>query len=491
MAVKEWYFPSSTGNYKLPSGKDIRIRIYYNDTTSYSKNMASQIIGIYDLKIPLEVQPSSQTFRFAFLKIEFDNINNEFETESILNSNKIDEIFIDIYIDNQIFWQGILDNARTQKINWYWDGSSFKYRQIRLTFLDRIAYFWKNDKTMADASYSNTITINALFTNIANLCDINSIYFDPNLKFTEYNDALQRDYAIKDLFINRQGNTSLISTFLRKFVIAIGAFIYSLNGKLYIVSRTNGSTQTISNDDISQLDIIENVDFVKYIEVKATLDMSKDTTEFSEYFSIPDITVINENIVSGTKSQKTKENFIIDGTNIIDELFTVRSGAQQYGDYTADLITDSGGEGTLDDDGSGTNAGGYFQYNDVESGDGILYSLPGANFENHSMITSVKQFQLKFYGIGDAINNYKYRVNRGVGSAQRRYKIHYITNMAFNIYKDYFLTGNTLKKIKLIDIVKFKDIEKRFVLNGLNHRAKNITYSFHKNYVLFELVQVP
>jgi len=72
-----------------------------------------------------------------------------------------------------------------------------------------------------------------------------------------------------------------------------------------------------------------------------------------------------------------------------------------------------------------------------------------------------------------------------------RYKIHYITNMAFNIYKDYFLTGNTLKKIKLIDIVKFKDIEKRFVLNGLNHRAKNITYNFHKNYVPFELVQVP
>lgn len=488
MAVKEWWFPSSTGNWKSPGG-DYRIRIWYNDSSSYSKDMLSGIKRLADLHIPLENDPSGQQFRHAYLKIELENHNDEFETESLLNVSKKNETFIDLYRNGTLFWTGLLDWRRVEKKDWHFVGGVPKYREVSMYFVDRLAYFWKNDKTLADISYDKNTPINELFINLKDLISINNLNFDSNLEIVEWENISgvgDKKYKIRDLYINRQDSNMLISEWLKNLIVAIGAFAYTLHDTLYVTRRNMGSIQAILNDDVLRLDVVQNPRTIQYVKVSATLDMNKDTTEFHEYFLIPTITVINENHEQGTPSQDGSKDVVIDATGILDEIHSQWSSTYLFGPFTADNLTAN----ALFDSGQ------TFLYNNVESGDGIDMDFSGSNYLKHSMIRKMSdQENLFFQDIGSAPGNFQYRIERGAGPAddvsiKRRYKIYLLTLLAKDIYADYFLTTDEITRVRLKDIATHQNIHLRYDLNSLNHRVKNARMRLERDEIDFEFVRV-
>jgi len=486
MAIKEWYAPGSSKNYKTPAG-DIKFRIWFEDSAGSSKDLQSGVIKIKPIRFPLEINPSSRTFRFANFNIEFENLNNEFETESIFDLTRDTKTFFDVYVDSQLFFTGIIDYSTIKKLEWY-DDNGFLYRRISFNVLDRLAYLSFNSVTLNDISYSNTITLNTLLSNILTIIKVSNIYFDPNLQFDEYpsGGSVVKSYKLKDLYINRQNLTDQVIDFLKNFMVSCGIFIFTLNDTLYIVRRTNGSTISILGTDIIDIVQIEDYDAVSYVKIESTITtdpldsdygyLGSNSKQFTDVFS------------SGTKSNKAKRNFEVNGTGILDQIFSLSDGSQ-YGPYTAETIDENN---LYDTDATG--GGSYFHYNNIECGDTVRWGFTGSYYQNISMIKDVpSQTQANFYRLGSTGNYYnaQYDIWRGSGSAGRRYKQYKLVKMAWETYKDYFLTDRAVLKVALKNLKNYQDIFKKYQLNNKNYRIKNATFNFLEDKILLELRNVP
>ena len=77
MAETNFHFPSSTGYYATPAG-NIRIKIFYDDTSTTNTNVAAELEKIGPLDYEFSVDNTDG--RFSQLKLTFLNINNVFET---------------------------------------------------------------------------------------------------------------------------------------------------------------------------------------------------------------------------------------------------------------------------------------------------------------------------------------------------------------------------------------------------------------------------
>lgn len=458
MAEKAWYFPSSTGNYSAPSG-DYRIKIWYTDASAYNKDMTSGIISLGDLKIPLEVDTQNSQFRFSSMKITFQNLNDEFETEALLDEQKQNEIFVDIYRDGSLFFQGMLDFAKNEKIDWHFSGSGFNYRNITLTVIDRIAYFWRNAKTLDDVSYTEALTIEDLFTNIKNMISITNLSFDSGLKFQEYAGV---EYALADLYIARQGTSTLISDFLKKFVVALGCFVFTLNGNFYVVSRASGADRSIARDEIKELSFIEKAETIQNILMSTTLDYEKD----SEFDVFGDIIGFSQETL-GSQSGAEIVDLLIDGTGIIDEIFST-TAENEVGPTTGDV-----------DDDAFNDPMATWITDELESGDVLTFVGPDQNY----MIKEItSETDLTFYG-GGLSGTRTYIISQL--STLRRYKIHHVAALAFQNYSSFFLTSPHLLKIKLAGLDW--DITKKFWLTEWKYRARDAVFSFDQNDATFEM----
>ena len=193
MALQNFWFPSSTGGYETPAGS-VRINIHYNTGAGASNtDIDCRLLKLSALDMPFEVDPSEGDFRFPAMDITFNNppydtTNNMFEQYSILNGSYETRLFVDFYLNGSVFWQGIIDFNQIKRSDYYLDGSTLKYRKIKLKVYDRLAYFWFNPTLdLDDVGYVDTQTLKAVIQNIITLLNIYSgdIDFDSNLKITE------------------------------------------------------------------------------------------------------------------------------------------------------------------------------------------------------------------------------------------------------------------------------------------------------------------
>ena len=109
MATKAFWFPSQTGSYSVKAG-NVRLKIWYDNATDVNIDTNARIKKIGALKIPLEIKPSSNDYRFGSMAIDFENTANVFETQLIIQESKRDETYLDVYIEGTLFWRGILDS---------------------------------------------------------------------------------------------------------------------------------------------------------------------------------------------------------------------------------------------------------------------------------------------------------------------------------------------------------------------------------------------
>ena len=269
-------------------------------------------------------------------------------------------------------------------------------------------------------------------------------------------------------------------------MVACGVFIYTWNDTLYIVSRTSGSALTIPKNDIIRIDQIEDYDAVSYVKIESTITTDPLDADYDHLGSSAKTFI--DTASSGVKSNRTKRNFEVNGTGILDQIFaTVTAG--QYGPYTAETID----ENSLYDTDS-TGGGSYFQYNNIECGDTVRWDFTGSYYNNISMIKNVpSQTQADFYSLGatGTFYNAQYDMWRGSGSPGRRYKQYHLVRMAWQIYKDYFLTDRAVLKLSLKGLGNYLDIHQKLQLDGANYRIKAAVYDFLKDKVTFELRRVP
>ena len=256
--TENFWFPSQTGTYTLPSGDTLRICIYYDRASADANtDTDAELEKLTPLDIPLEVSSSAQSHRFSSIQFSFINIDNVFETESILLDAKKNETFCDIYFNGSLYWRGLVEFNQTKKDKWYIDSGSLKYRIIKVKAYDVMSYFWKNAKTLNDASYANAQSIKTVLEGVLGLAGFaaGDLNIDTSI---DINELCGTSYDLSTLKCNGFGTSMLCSTFLKSFMMYFGAFIFHLKGKMNIVSRVAGTTVSVGNDNIVKLKNIEN-----------------------------------------------------------------------------------------------------------------------------------------------------------------------------------------------------------------------------------------
>jgi hypothetical protein len=490
MSFQNFWFPSQTGGYNSSAGS-LRFNIKYSTggaATNTDVNVDLQDIS--DLDLPFEVSSTTQSFRHPSLSLTFANTpynstNNKFEQYSILNATYKTKLLIDVYVDGSIFWKGIVDFEKVKRSDYYLDGSTLKYRTIKIMFLDRLAFFWMNPiYALTDISFADYDLFDDTLEAILALADIADTEFNwsPNVGYVS--EANGNTYDHSDMFIVGISTSTLVTDFLKSVMLGFACWMYYYKGKFNIVLRAGGaSSKAVSTDHILQggLEKIENANPIEYVELTCTLDWwEKVPFSLGAYENVDYIkTYGNANVVDAKK-------FVIDTTNLMDFLCVNYAGAT--GVYPgATVYADAGNDTYLQDTSED------YEANDVESGHLLDYYSGAGNYK--APISDVDADTVHFPDVDLPVNlAYIYEIKRAPGNSGYEtyiYKGWKIMEYATYIYNAFYLTSPDVIRLKLRDISEYINIEYKFTIFGNNHRVRSAKITLKSDVLTVELIQVP
>ena len=476
MATKAFWFPSQTGSYSVKAG-DVRLKIWYDYASDVNTDTNARIKKIGALKIPLEVTPSSNQFRFGSISIDFENTANIFETQSIVVESKRKETYLDIYIDGSLYWRGVIDFANISRKEYYDDSGSLKYESIVIPWFDALYSLKLNDKTLSDASYSDEMSLETLIKNIAALIGFGSaaVNIDANIKISE---ACGNDYDISDFYITGQSNSDLAVDFLKKCILYLGCFIYILGGKFNVISRIGGSTQSVTVSEVRSVIKKSNPDYITYVKTSTVfITADKNLATSLDYASV------TETIENGAEDVNESRNVVLADDDFLEYIFTDASG---YGaDYypIPDEVVDDGDLTTLKDYDE------TFLTANIETGDIVRASA--GNDANSIINAVVNEYRLEFYTAAfDCTGMYYYIAIGNNATDNFRYKFTLLTQKVAAVLNEFYRTSPDIYNVRFCGLSIYGDISKRFIFYGNNHRARNAVIDILTDKISMELVEV-
>lgn len=493
MAFQNFWFPSQTTGYETHSGS-VRINIHYNTGAGASNtDIDCRLLKLSPLDMPFEVSPSEGTFRFPSIDFTFNNpiydaTNNIFEQYSILNETYKNELLVDFYIDGSVFWQGIIDFSKIARSEYYLDGANLKYRKIKLKIYDRLAYFWFNaEKDLDDASYADDDLITTVITNTLALINISSgdIVYDAGKWGID--EACGNSYDSDDYKCDQFAGTELLKDFLKDFMLGFASWIYSWNGKYYVVARNGGTTKSIVSPFILSVKKIENANPIEYVKASADIIWSNKCPILSA--SVVDWDTSREHSKTyGVSTVDSAKQFLAHSEDFMDKIY-IELASSPGTNYPAPLTENptNGTQITLEDNAQTSD----FFTEEIETGMVVSYNTEGA----HAPITVVDDDEnITFPTTGITVNTGLYYYIRrepgGPGDTTFIIKVQMLLEMAAAIYNDFFLTSPDVINVRLSDISEFVNIHYRFVIFGNNHRIKSGKFYFDKDEMILDLVQV-
>ena len=474
MATLAHYLPSSTGSYTTQSG-EIRLKFWYNWGTDTNNNVAAKINKLGKLKIPLEVTPSDQSFRFASMKIKFEYHS---DLDSLATAAKTIDVFCDVIKDGNLFWRGLVDPDLIKKTGYYYT-SGLQYKYIEYHLIDAFSYFLKNNVLLSDLSSNGAGQIKTVFQEIAAEIGFSSsdVDIDTGLTITEPGGSVYNFQATTGSLKIIPASSMPVNTFLKNFMLSLGVFIYNLNGEVKIVRRIGGTLKTISTSDIRKIDKIPNTDNIKFVKLESTLD-----TTFLLGDNILDSVTHDEEY--GTESAETQKNFEVVDDGILNKIYAdVAAGEYPSGGATID----TGGTDFIVD--SSEN----FYTGNVETGDVVYYDYAGTQVAGSIIDSRLTTILAKFFDTAITAQTgeaYSIKFGDGISGTVKRWKFELLVKMAAAIYEEYFLTGDDIHKLTLKSIDDYSDISKRFTIFSANHRTKNASIDFATDQINFELLEV-
>lgn len=489
MAYRSIYFPSSTTGWQSPVGS-IRVKFYYVYSSELSVNDDAPIIKIQPIEIPLEADPSDQTFRFDSMKITF-GYSSIFDNDAVMRYAP-NATWMDIYIDGSLYWKGLVNFDKMKKYDWFVNTSgTLQWQKVDLEIYGCFAYFWWNNVTLADCGYTLGDTIESTLQNICAEIGISSgdVVIDSNLKIAV--DYGSTEYDITDLHVGCIA-TKKVSDFLKAFILEFAIFMYFIDGKAYFVFRNGGATLSITNSDIIEVEKGINDNLIEYVYLKSAKLKGDTIFDHPDDGDIIPLTSFDAIFYHGTESVDENRNFIIYETSVMDVIYTVATGATHYPtSYSANTAIKAGStdeqivaNGTYID----------LETNLIEDGDVIFYNGGYSTnpFETGSMVKEVvNAYTVKFFDTdveADVDDNFD--ILRGTDSDRYRFKHYKLAELAEGVYNDYFLTSKDIIKIKLYDVSAFDDLSSRYVFASGNYRAKKAKIDLIEDSIYLELVKV-
>jgi hypothetical protein len=475
MAAQYFHFPTSATTYKLPSGDTLRFRLWYDDGTALSNTDTNvKLLKCGNLDIPLEITPSSQTFRFSKIKLEFENTSDRFDTGDIFDVTYSNDTYFELYLNGSLYFYGMVDFSSIKNDDWYVVGGSLKSRKISFSVNDILSYFWTRSRTFTAASITGSTFIDTQLEEIFADVGIASgnVNIDSNIGWTEFSGGVHTLSTLKWL----SGGSIEISTYLKYVMLYFGCFIYYLNGKINIVSRISGTTKTVNNSDIVKpISKIENQDLIEYIRVGVTAPSIGADVPIANFVGTEDVS-----FAAGADNGNNNKNFDLGLDNSFIKFIVSDQTATRYPSSGNDSMT--GGsvttliDSSYDFETNNWECGDYVE-NATNSEGAIVYDLNDANTVLHSTINTANGNLDFWYGYKGDNNDY-------------RYKYYKVAETARDVYDEFLRTSPDILKIRVRDLTDFDDIEKRYVLLSANHRAKNVKIDFEQDEIQLELRQV-
>ena len=487
MANQHFWFPSQAGSYSLPNGDALRIDIFYDSGAGASNtDTNAELLKLHDLKIPLEVNAANKEFRFASMDFTFANnvydiTNNIFEQYAILNNTYPLDTYIIVYIGGSEFWRGMIQFDQTLRSNYYLDGSTLKYRKIKIKAADILHYFKTHDVDLTDISYADGQTLKTIIGNICTEIGLGATDYDldSNIKITEDSGG---SYEIWDMLIRAQTGADQVIDWLSEFAFATGTFIYNLDGKLVFTFRGNvGTALALDADDIISLVRKENYNKIEYVKYES--DLVYNSSKMPSAFTGLTFIHLKE---AGTESQIAAKNWALDAVAIISELYITGTEAD-WGTppTTFDATTDITAQETSAN----------FETDNIETGDVVSLEYSAGNYDehssynDHSIITSLPASDtLGFHDVGTAPANDIVLLTEAFNN--RRYKVHLLWTLIGDAYEDYYLTSPDVLAIRLRDLSAYKDFQRKYTRDGNSYKIKSAKFNIEKDQIYLELMQV-
>ncbi|MDD5231527.1 MAG: hypothetical protein PHC43_09380 [Candidatus Marinimicrobia bacterium] len=470
-----YYFPGNALHYDAKVG-EIFFRIWYTFDWDNAIEIDTDCLNLESLNIPLEADPGAKTFRYANMKVTFAySALIENMLADIIAQGKREATFIDMYIDGDIYWRGMMIWENTKKNDYYINSSSnVLYKSITFDFNDAFYYLSKNNKTLSNASYSDGIVISTLLENIIGLMGFSAsdLMLDANLSITE---ECGTSYDLSDLKITGLDSDMLLTEFLKDFMVELGAFIYILKGKVYVVRRSGGTTLPVSNSAIMDLQKL-GLNLVGYVNLY--INFTDADFWFIDGFSLSK--------TSGIKNELNNTLNYEHECTLLKKCYIAGTGAfYQPGDGYP-----SGG-----DDNELIDSEAEYLVNNIETGDILYYNHYGLNWRYALVLKGITEIKIPFKysdDLQDSVQtSMEYKIENGyLTTPYPRFKSELLAYMAADAYTDFFLTSPDVFNVILKGISTYDDISKRYVFNSLNHRARNAIINFIENTIYMEWMRV-
>ncbi len=483
MAETRFYIPGSTSGIWTPAGT-LKLEIFYSGNDQ-STDLDVPILRVSPIRYQFEVDPSAKKYRFGTVKIRLFNKDNLIESSGILNSSKRDETFLRLYLNNAVFFTGILKWDLIKKYDWYLDNGTLKYREIELPFADVLAF--AATKTLADVSYSDDIYFETLWRNIAGLLKLTNISILEDFLISE-NRGAQYSLSINQyddgLRLAGLNSTMNLLDFIKKAAMTIGGFVFQFKDTLWFRQRDiTANSTTIANEQILEVAKIPVRNPVKYVEISAT---KKWTDAYGGSVAIDDVTYTK---AYGTKSPINKENIVIDATELLSNLC---------------VPTPSGGNEEVP---GGTNYPTAVDTTNYEWLADTLYAdfLNATDWVESGMLLRVDNGGYKFFSITDATADTLYFKNPTAFSFStsnpysvfrrktaagafpnytRLFKVYKGVLKAAAIYNKFFINAEMMRFV----LRGFIDLQQTINWNGKNYVPYRVQYDLKSDKMVVEAV---
>ena len=472
MALKQYYFPSETGYYKTLAG-NLRIEIRQEVTTAEKIDTNCDLLRLSQLKYPF-ILANNLDYAFSRIDLTFKNNNNFFETSSIFDEAYQDKTEILIYLNDAVFWVGIIDFHSIKRDKYYLNSNQLFYREIKFLALDLLYYHKQKQTKLSDVSYADGITLYNLLVNIVHHIDSSfQVIFDDQLEITEPNG---NEYFIKDLKINQLDENILVVDFLKDLSISLGIFLFNRNGYFYLNPFSGGNEIIIDTDKIKEIKKIkrENVDYTKLSSIHDWSNETGINYEKTDYFELGNIETLDENKIN---HQSTIISKLYTQTNSSGEITNYYAFEGNYNNYCKLKNVDVLGDG-------------------YETGDIFHYNYDGTDFQSVAIITDLNSYydsnlsqwvsEVWFYP-GDTVDTDK---QVGLEKAFRRYKQKKIIDLVKTFYNNFYFTNKKMIQAEVKDISNLSDISKKFIILNTKHKISSLSIDFIKNELFAKYAEV-
>lgn len=478
MANQNYHFPASGQTYTLPDGRTLYINIYYDDGGAAGNTDSDTLLNkLFPLKFDMDMDLSNDELRFNYLDIEFYNIGNVFEDEDIINSTYDEETFIEIEIDGSLWWKGVMDQTKITKRQYRLSSGNLVYDLIKIRFIDVIKYFWDHATDFADFSHANGDSLDTVFQDIGAEVGLaaGEVEVSANFTYTEDSGAV---YDSSDFKFHGLATATLVSAFLKDFMLTFACWIFFWNGKLRVIPRGGGAAQALSDDDIVNMKWLWNYQKIKYYKVEADKDWSGITGGGSA-------TTQTETNEGGDSGVDAENQFVYDsGEGLADTIYV--AGTEHENQYGATMDHATANTAIAD-------ANENFITDVIEVGDRVRYTDIFAATA-YSIIktvthTAVPMSTITFYPISENVEDSNdYDILEA--PASRRHKIYKLMELAGTWYDEYFLTSVNALLVQVRDIATHDDFDKKFTSLSKSWKIKSFECFIVEDEIKFTLIEI-